>query len=296
MTFLTTRAARVLAAGATGLLTAVAVGAVGAAPASAVPLSCPAGGDSRSAADLRPEPGVVVTGVEDGERLYIPIAVDEGDSAYFFLPGGLDGTTAIVGAWENSTACNGDDLTRNGWAVTSRGAVYADGGAAAGARADYFGGANTLRLTRPIVGMSATVSGDGYWLVASDGGIFSYGDARFFGSTGNIRLNRPVVGMSGTPSGAGYWLVASDGGIFTYGDAVFRGSTGGLRLNQPIIGLLPTPSGGGYWLVARDGGVFTFGDAAFRGSLGGSGLTVNGIVPDGAGYALITDEGEAYGF
>jgi hypothetical protein len=34
----------------------------------------------------------------------------------------------------------------------------------------------------PIVGMAATPTGKGYWLVASDGGIFTFGDAVFFGS------------------------------------------------------------------------------------------------------------------
>jgi hypothetical protein len=48
------------------------------------------------------------------------------------------------------------------------------------------------------VGMAATPSGGGYWLVASDGGIFSFGDARFFGSTGSLVLTRPVVGMAST--------------------------------------------------------------------------------------------------
>ena len=32
-------------------------------------------------------------------------------------------------------------------------------------------------LNKPIVGMAATPSGDGYWLVASDGGVFAFGDA-----------------------------------------------------------------------------------------------------------------------
>ena len=47
-----------------------------------------------------------------------------------------------------------------------------------------------LRLDRrdapqpPIVGMAATPTGRGYWLVASDGGIFTFGDASFHGSTG----------------------------------------------------------------------------------------------------------------
>ncbi|MGC5204420.1 hypothetical protein ACPXA8_27965, partial [Klebsiella pneumoniae] len=78
-----------------------------------------------------------------------------------------------------------------------------------------------FHLNRPIVGMTPTADGKGYWLVASDGGIFSFGDAAFHGSTGGFRLNQPIVGMATTPSGAGYWLVASDGGIFSFGDAAF---------------------------------------------------------------------------
>jgi hypothetical protein len=46
--------------------------------------------------------------------------------------------------------------------------------------------------------MTRSLSGLGYWLVASDGGVFAYGDARFYGSTGGMTLNRPVVGMAST--------------------------------------------------------------------------------------------------
>jgi hypothetical protein len=85
--------------------------------------------------------------------------------------------------------------------------------------------------------MAATLTGHGYWLVASDGGMFTFGDAGFFGSTGNIRLNRPIVGMVPTGSGRGYWLVASDGGMFTFGDAAFYGSTGGMFIPAPVVGM-----------------------------------------------------------
>jgi hypothetical protein len=40
----------------------------------------------------------------------------------------------------------------------------------------------SLRLNQPIVGMTATPDGRGYWLVAGHGGIFSFGDAQFLGS------------------------------------------------------------------------------------------------------------------
>jgi ribosomal protein L24E len=80
-----------------------------------------------------------------------------------------------------------------------------------------------LPLNRPIVGMAATPTGAGYWLVASDGGIFAFGDAPYDGSMGGQLLQRPVVGMAALPTGAGYWLVASDGGIFAF-DAPYLGS------------------------------------------------------------------------
>src|SRR5579859_4607403 len=155
-------------------------------------------------------------------------------------------------------------------------------------------------INRPVVGMAATPTGGGYWLVASDGGIFAFGDAGFFGSTGGVRLNQPVVGMAATPTGRGCWLGASDGGIFAFGDAGFFGSTGGVRLNQPVVGMAATPTGRGYWLVASDGGIFAFGDAGFFGSTGGVRLNqpVVGMAatPTGRGYWLVASDGGIFTF
>jgi beta-glucanase (GH16 family) len=150
-----------------------------------------------------------------------------------------------------------------------------------------------IHLNRPIVAMSATPDGQGYWLVASDGGVFSFGDATFYGSTGAIHLNQPIVGTAATPGGGGYWLVASDGGVFSFGDATFYGSTGAIHLNQPIVGMAYSPDGQGYWLVASDGGVFSFGDAFFYGSLAGTNSSAIGMVVTGtvAGYGLVRADG-----
>ncbi len=82
------------------------------------------------------------------------------------------------------------------WTVNPTGVVTPRGGAPAfGSPAQ-----SNLHLAQPVVGMTATVDGNGYWLVASDGGIFSYGDAQFYGSTGAIHLNKPIVGMAPTPT------------------------------------------------------------------------------------------------
>ena len=50
-----------------------------------------------------------------------------------------------------------------------------------------------------MVGLQATPTGRGYWMVAADGGIFAFGDAAFLGSTGAIRLNAPVVSLGTFP-------------------------------------------------------------------------------------------------
>ena len=51
-------------------------------------------------------------------------------------------------------------------------------------------------LAWPVVGISATPAGGGYWLVAADGGVFTFGDAGYFGSTGGIILNQPITSLA----------------------------------------------------------------------------------------------------
>ena len=95
-----------------------------------------------------------------------------------------------------------------------------------------------MKLNKPIVGMTPTPDGNGYWLVASDGGIFTFGNAPYLGSTGNISLTSPISGMTSTRNGSnGYWLVAQDGGIFSFGAASYYGSFGGANINKPIVSI-----------------------------------------------------------
>ncbi len=74
-------------------------------------------------------------------------------------------------------------------------------------------------MAEPIVGVAATPTGKGYWLVASDGGVFAFGDAGFDGSLGGQAVGQPIVGMAATPTGKGYWLVSDQGSIHPFGDA-----------------------------------------------------------------------------
>jgi hypothetical protein len=257
-----------------------------------VPLNCPSG-DHRTPTEASPQPLVVLTLNNPG---YPPsYEVNSVDNL-----GGDDVVKApttdhLVAAWQNSTNCSG--YYGNIWVVDTSGVVTGDTSQPA-PPALNFGDMAGHALNLPVVGMSPTSDGIGYWLVASDGGIFAFGDAAFFGSMGGTPLNKAIVGMTGTPDKGGYWMVATDGGIFSFGDAAFFGSMGGTPLNQPIVGMTATPDGGGYWMVASDGGVFCFGDAAFHGSLGGSqiGAPIAGMRPYGNGYTLIGQYGHVYPF
>ncbi len=112
--------------------------------------------------------------------------------------------------------------------------MASDGGIFAFGDARFHGSTGAIHLNQPIVGMTSSPSGQGYWLVASDGGIFAFGDATFRGSTGNIRLVSPIVGMQG--QSAGYRFVAGDGGVFTFG-LPFSGSAAGLTAGAPAVAI-----------------------------------------------------------
>ena len=116
--------------------------------------------------------------------------------------------------------------------------MASDGGIFAFGDATFFGSTGAITLNKPIVGMAATPTGQGYWLVASDGGIFAFGDAKFFGSTGAIKLNKPIVGMAADADGPG--LLA--GGVRRRHLRLRRrrrssARPGAIKLNQPIVGM-----------------------------------------------------------
>ena len=59
----------------------------------------------------------------------------------------------------------------------------------------FYGSTGSLQLNEPIVGMTPTPDGSGYWFTASDGGVFNYGSAGFEGSLGGTGIT-DVAGMS----------------------------------------------------------------------------------------------------
>ncbi len=158
----------------------------------------------------------------------------------------------------------------------------------------------SAHLNQPVVGMTPSSDGRGYWEVAAYGGVANYGDTEFRGSENAQNLSSPIAGIAGLANGNGYWLAAADGGVFPFGDAPSYGSASGITLNAPIVAIAATPNGKGYWLVASDGGIFNYGDANFYGSAGGLHLNspIVGLAstPDGKGYWLVASDGGIFSY
>jgi hypothetical protein len=190
------------------------------------------------------------------------------------------------------------------WLVGSDGGIFNFGSA------QFYGSTGSLKLQRPVVGISPTTNKGGYWLVASDGGIFAFGDAGFFGSipgdglapAGSGRphsLNAPIVAMVPSSDGGGYFMVASDGGVFAFGDARFAGSCPGIGgCSGAAVAVVPDASGNGYWLVTQTGNIYAFGDAPFYGAPGNPGSPVTSAVrtANGGGYWVLLANGAVYAY
>jgi hypothetical protein len=118
--------------------------------------------------------------------------------------------------------------------VTSTGQVYAYGGAG------YFGGMTSQHLNQPIVGMSSTPDGGGYWLYGADGGVFSFGDATFSGSQGAAGSPAPTVGGVSAGSAAGAAGPAGPAGVAgPPGPPGPTGPSGGIEEFAEFYALMP---------------------------------------------------------
>jgi hypothetical protein len=100
--------------------------------------------------------------------------------AVILLPAYIDGLVSGI-----TVARQGGNV----WAVGDDGGVFAAqilgvNGSPELPLAPFYGSLPSLGISpdAPIVGISATPDGRGYWLVGADGGVFAFGDAVFYGS------------------------------------------------------------------------------------------------------------------
>lgn len=87
----------------------------------------------------------------------------------------------------------------------------------------------------PVVQITDTPSGNGYWLLAANGQLLAFGDAHSYGSAAGQHL----VGMASTPDGHGYWETTTGGRIFAFGNAVSYGDLANLGVND-VVGVAGT--------------------------------------------------------
>ena len=196
--------------------------------------------------------------------------------------------------------------TGNGyWLVASDGGIFSFGdstyyGSLPGLGFHPAGSGLPQSLNAPIVGMVPSITGHGYFMVASDGGVFAFGDAHFAGSCPGIGgcAGRAVAVMPDS-TGKGYWLVTNVGGVYAFGDASFYGAPP--ESTVPLVGAVATSDGHGYWLLYANGVVANFGDAVNYGTPVGY---VNGFNPattifptlDSRGYWVASARGDVFAY
>jgi hypothetical protein len=64
--------------------------------------------------------------------------------------------------------------------------------------AKFYGSTGAIHLARPIIGMTATADGKGYWLYAGDGGVFPFGGAPYLGALPQFGVHprSPIVAVA----------------------------------------------------------------------------------------------------
>ena len=124
--------------------------------------------------------------------------------------------------------------------------------------AKNYGSATAKLLRGTVLGVSATASGKGYWLITSRGQVLPFGDAKNYGSVKPGTLNGVVAGIAVTTTGKGYWLASSKGQVMAFGDAKNYGTLSPKLLHGVIVAITTDVAAGGYWLAASDGSVFAF--------------------------------------
>jgi hypothetical protein len=250
-------------------------------------------------------PGPATATVTDGSVTASAKVTVSGTSTSTIPP-----TTTTVPPTTPTTNPTTSPTTNGAGAAEGYDLVGSDGGIFTFGSAPFYGSTGSLRLQRPVVGITPTLNHGGYWLAASDGGIFAFGDAGFYGSLPGLgfapagssspkRLNAPIVGMVPSANGAGYFMVASDGGVFTFGDATFAGSCPGIGgCSGAAVAVMPDATGHGYWLVTQTGRVYAFGDAPYLGapSAASTGVTSAVRTPDGRGYWILSANGTIFNY
>jgi hypothetical protein len=194
--------------------------------------------------------------------------------------------TALAGAYyytdslkKASSAVGASAHGASMWAVTSTGNVT---------RGPKFGTLAGKKLSAPVGGIAATVTGKGYWIWLTNGATYAFGDAKGCTSS-TTRISPRVVALTPTADGKGCWLLTNSGVARAFGTAHVNSLVATVKTTQAFVALLPTASGHGYWTVTADGHVRRYGDATSFGTAVDAHRTdIVGLLSLGAGYRFAT--------
>ncbi len=183
------------------------------------------------------------------------------------------------------------------WLALKDGSVYAFGDARSygDLRGDKWAdGSRDIAPGAPIVGISSTADGKGYFLLAGDGSVYAFGDAKYQGSEGDYRGSGTPVAITTDFATGGYWVTTASGHVYNFG-APFYGSQPAGHFS-PIVGMAAMPDGRGYWLVTASGAVFAKGEAVNHGSKSGETIVGIAAAENGHGYYLTDTIGNVFQF
>jgi type VII secretion-associated serine protease mycosin len=221
-------------------------------------------GDSRASATMRRAPIVAMA------LRMIPTGYRQAPKFGYWLVNAR-GAVAAFGTARNYGSVRATDLHKpiTGMAVTADGLGYwlvaADSGVFAFGDAPFMGSGVAEPSNRALtfVDISATPSGDGYFVMSTTGAQILIGDAWqwYLDNTGDRKLPAPIASMSLTADGNGSWLIGRDGHLYPFGTAAAHGSRpialtpGGLTFRRVRAGVR------GYYVLRSDGEIEGYGGA-----------------------------------
>jgi hypothetical protein len=134
------------------------------------------------------------------------------------------------------------------------------------------------RLRSAVVGIAASPTGTGYWLVTRNGTVIALGADRSYKSV--LVPTRSVVAIASDGAGTGYFIATSTGHVYARGSAVGYGQH--ITKSASITGVAIAPGARGYWLLSAKGTVYGFGSARLLATVRGSSSPVIAIATDSA--------------
>jgi hypothetical protein len=159
------------------------------------------------------------------------------------------------------------------------------------------GGLSTQVLPSPVIGMTSTADGGGYFVALRDGKVYAFGDALWRGDvlgptwTGpTVPPGAPIVGFAAVANGEGYYLLDGEGHLYAFGaGAPYLGSPASVT-GMPVS-IVTNPAGSGYWVVTSTGNVYSFGADKLSSVAGPTAVVAAAATPDGKGLWMVSSNG-----